>query len=134
MALAPQAALLARRAWRAAALSLAAAAVLASAGCGGAKDSDDGQGAPAAAAPSAAATDSGTPPEAAPAPAPVQPRSPQDSARAAIDDSISEARLFNRRLANMDSYASCMAKTKSADPPQRAVLEAACRHARGAPR
>jgi hypothetical protein len=35
----------------------------------------------------------------------------------------------------MDDYARCMAKIpKDVDAPQRAVLQAACRHARGAPR
>lgn len=50
----------------------------------------------------------------------------EDSIREAIEDSTREARLYQQRLASMESYESCMAKTKDADPPQRAVLERAC--------
>jgi hypothetical protein len=105
------------------------------AACNDAKDTGDAQ-----APPPGASADAGAPPAdsfdvtAPAAPMPGQPVTPEDSARAAVDDSIREARLFQRRAASMDDYAGCMAKTKDADAAQRPVLEAACRHARGAPR
>ncbi|MDB4952039.1 MAG: hypothetical protein JWM27_4688 [Gemmatimonadetes bacterium] len=110
----------------------AAAAVLASAGCGGAKDADDARVEPAGTdSVSPAASADVTAPQ--PAPAAVQPGSPE-ALHAAEADSIREARLYHERIGSMEDYAGCMGKAKAADPPQRVVLETACRRARGAPR
>jgi hypothetical protein len=107
-----------------------AAALLALAACGDARESDGVKQQEAGTEASAAAP---TDPAAA-QPAPAQPQSPEDAAREAVNDSVGEARLYQRRVGSMEDYRSCMAKTQGADPAQRAVLEAACKHARGAPR
>jgi hypothetical protein len=51
---------------------------------------------------------------------------PEDSTRAARADSIDLAKDYHRRLGNMESYQSCMAKAKGVEAPARAVIEQAC--------
>lgn len=111
-----------RRGRRAAAL----AAALWLGACGGAGEAEEGVP-PAAEGPSAGVVADTMPftPQAESA-VPVAAWTPADSARAAQEDSIQELRLLRTRQANMDSYEECMAKTRGADPQQRAVLEAAC--------
>jgi hypothetical protein len=48
------------------------------------------------------------------------------NAASAEQDSINEARFYTHRLQSMESYESCVRKAAAADPPVRAVLEAAC--------
>jgi hypothetical protein len=103
------------------------AAVLAAGACSGAKDGEGDEEAGVASAVDSAAAEA--PPA---APAPGVPWTPEDSLRAAQEDSIQEARLMRARQASMESYAGCMEKAKSADPEHRGVLEAACQRGRGA--
>ena len=106
-------------------LPLLAVMVLAG-GCGDGKDA--GGGAPAA-PPAADASPPDAGAEAAPQPAPAAaaPLSPDDSIRQAREDSTQLARDYYQRLGARESLTSCLAKAKQADPPQRALLEAACK-------
>ena len=100
------------------------AAVLLAAACGadGQEPGDTGAAATPAPAPASEA-------EAAPQPRPAS-VSPEDSIRMAREDSAELARDYYQRMGARESLASCMAKTRDADPPQRAVLEAACKRSR----
>jgi len=64
--------------------------------------------------------------DAAAAPAPAQIWTPDDSARAARQDSIELAHDYYERLSHMETYESCMAKAKGLEPGPRAVIEQAC--------
>jgi hypothetical protein len=119
---------------RFAVLPLVAAALLAGA-CRGNGDDDDDADAPPPAAVTPPPADAGS--DAAPAaaaPAPAAPMTAEDSIREARDDSIALAKDYHQRLGSMESYASCIQKTKNADPQIRPTLEAACKRSRGAPR
>lgn len=101
-------------------------AVLLAAACGGdGGESDDAGSATPAPPPAAEAA-----PEAAPQPGPVS-VSPEDSIRSAREDSAQLARDYHQRMGARESLASCLAKAKQADPPQRAVLETACQRSLG---
>jgi hypothetical protein len=113
--------------WAAAVLALALAAGACRGDRGGTRD---GQAAAPPAASSTSPSAAGAAADAAPPAAPA-PMSPTDSALAAQEDSMHEADLFHRRQASMESEASCMAKARVADPPQRAILEAACKRSHG---
>ena len=72
--------------------------------------------------PAGGAPASGAPAAAAPPAAPLTPE----------QDSIREAQAFRRRQRSMESYESCVAKTKTIEEPVRTRLVEACGRSRGA--
>ena len=120
-----------RASWRWA-LPTLLAAVLAAGGCGGADDQPGDAGGTASSAttpaPAPAAAPAGGEP-AAPPPGFAAP-DPLEVAR----DSMQEAELYRSRQQSMESYESCMRKARDLDPPQRAMIETACKRLPTAPR
>jgi hypothetical protein len=103
---------------------VALAGALALCACGGkdARQTEDGGAAlPVGSVAPSAPADEGAPP-AAPGEAPAQQTPEQDS--------IQEARLYDRRRRSMESYDSCMLKAAAAEGPARAAIEAACARSR----
>jgi hypothetical protein len=111
---------------------LAALAALSLAACGGDAPQSDGG---AAADASTAATSEVPAAQPAAVPAPTDPGAPAAPARRQTpeEDSIAEARLYERRVRSMESYASCMKKTQGVEPPIRATLQRACANLPDAP-
>ncbi|HEU4561615.1 MAG TPA: hypothetical protein VFS20_27565 [Longimicrobium sp.] len=118
------------RAWRWPVLPLLAT-ILAAGGCGGANDdTGDPDSATPASAPASAPAAAPAGDEAAAPPPGLAAPDPLEVAR----DSMQEAELYRQRQQSMESYESCMRKARGLDPPQRAMIETACKRLPTAPR